>query len=229
MSSRGTAVGGVGSAWPQGKRATVGTKPVVAIDIDGTLGDFHGHFLRFAEQYLGRECGATVPYTGGSLARHMHTSKSMYRQVKLAYRQGGMKRSMPVYPYASELTVGLRKAGAEVWLCTTRPYLRLDNIDPDTRHWLRRNGIQYDGVIFGERKYRDLVGIVGLEAVVAVLEDLPEMVLHANDCGLPAYLRDQPYNRWPAFADWRGERLHDLEEASAMICDDIENWKKERA
>ena len=27
--------------------------PVVAIDIDGTLGDYHQHFIEFAEQWLG--------------------------------------------------------------------------------------------------------------------------------------------------------------------------------
>lgn len=212
-------------------RTLNGVKPVVALDIDGTLGDYHGHFLRFAAQYLGKPCGEDREYLGDGLFRHMGVSKETYRAVKLAYRQGGMKRSMPTYPYASQLTKDVRKAGAEVWLCTTRPYLRLDNIDPDTRHWTRRNGIQYDGVIFGERKYRDLVNIVGVPAVVAVLEDLPEMVLHANGCGLHVYLRDQPYNRPPMFegGTWHGERLHDLEEAAAMICNDIENWKKEQA
>ena len=28
-------------------------RPVVAIDIDGTLGDFHGHFIKFIVDYLG--------------------------------------------------------------------------------------------------------------------------------------------------------------------------------
>jgi hypothetical protein len=28
-------------------------KPLVAVDIDGTLGDYHTHFLNFAREYLG--------------------------------------------------------------------------------------------------------------------------------------------------------------------------------
>ncbi len=147
-------------------------RPVVALDIDGTLGSWHDHFLVFAGHYLDRSFSY---YTGEvSMAEHMRVSKTTYRKVKLAFRQGGLKRFMPVLPGASDLTRALRKGGAEVWICTTRPYLRLDNIDPDTRHWLRRNGIQYDGVIFGERKYQDLAKCVDRRRIVTALEDLPE-------------------------------------------------------
>lgn len=171
-------------------------KPIFAIDIDGTLGDYHGHFIRFAEGWLGRELPApSLINPGQPLYQHLHMSKATYRQCKLAYRQGGMKRSMPVYEHARELTVRLRKAGAEVYICTTRPYLRLDNIDPDTRHWLRRNGIQYDGVLFGEHKYRDLARYVGVDRIVGVLDDLPELCDQATSLGITALLRDQPYNK----------------------------------
>lgn len=173
-----------------------GNGPVVAIDIDGTLGDYHGHFLRFAESWYGKPMpSATKINPGIPLHRFMHTSKSTYRQCKLAYRQGGLKRSMPVYPGADQLCKEIRRTGAELWICTTRPYLRLDNIDPDTRHFLRRNHIQWDAVIYGENKYRDLARQVGAERVVAVLDDLPAMVEQAAGQKIPFILRDQPYNR----------------------------------
>jgi hypothetical protein len=101
-----------------------------------------------------------------------------------------------------------------VWICTTRPYLRLDNIDPDTREWLRRNKIQHDAVLWGSNKYRELVRIAGRERVVAVLDDLPEMAEQAASVGIaPVYLRDQPYNRhyssgvvrWAEFANVRND------------------------
>lgn len=177
-------------------RSSDGCRPVVALDIDGTLGDYHGHFLRFAEGYIGKPMPDPRDVNPGMpLHKHMRVSKTTYRQAKLAYRQGGMKRSMPVYPGARELTVALRKSGAEVWIATTRPYLRLDNIDPDTRHWLRRNKIQYDGVLWGEHKYRDLVKNVGLQRIVCVLDDLPAMCTQARSLGLTALIRDQPYNK----------------------------------
>lgn len=172
------------------------TRPVVALDIDGTLADYHGWFTRFASLWTGREMPGPNLNTGGiPLYRWLGMSKVNYRQCKLAYRQGGMKRSMPCYVGASELTRYIRRNGCQVWICTTRPYLRLDNIDPDTRHWLRRNRIQYDAVIFGDHKYRDLVKIVGAERVLMVVDDLPPMCEQALSLGLPTVIRDQPYNR----------------------------------
>lgn len=170
-------------------------KPVVALDIDGTLGDYHGHFLRFAEGWLGKPMPDPDNNTNGTpLYRLMKVSKSTYRECKLAYRQGGLKRSMPCYPGSAEAVRYIRKK-AEVWICTTRPYLRLDNIDPDTRHWLRRNGIQYDGVLYGHHKYRHLAKIVGADRVVLVVDDQPEL-LRTAPVGCVRAMRYQPYNMY---------------------------------
>lgn len=169
--------------------------PIIALDIDNTLGDYHAHFLHFAENWFGKAMphpGAINP--GLPLYKFMGVSKARYREAKLAYRQGGWKRWMPAYPGASELTQDLRAAGAEVWICTTRPYLRLDNIDPDTREWLRRNRIRYNAVLFGEHKYKELKRQAG-DRVVAVVDDLPEMLQAARQNGFDnLYMRSQPYN-----------------------------------
>lgn len=188
-------------------------KPIVALDIDGTLGDYHGHFLKFAEQWYGREMPDPTDINPGlPLHKFMGTSKSKYRECKLAYRQGGMKRSMPVYAGVAELTRYIRQTlKAEVWICTTRPYLRLDNIDPDTREWLRRNRIQYDGVIWGPNKYRDLVKKVGANRVVAALDDELRLVQQAVDVGIQnVYLKDQPYNR-SIIENSRGDQFSTVE------------------
>lgn len=170
-------------------------RPVFAFDVDGTLGDYHDHFIRFAEAWLGKEISNLGPYDGSvSLAKWCGISKSTYRKVKLAYRQGGMKRSMPVEYGADELTRTLRKRGAEVVICTTRPYLHLSNIEPDTVHWLKRNRIQYDNIIMGEHKYRDLAAMYGKNRVVMVLDDLPEMLTQASELGLPTVLRRADHN-----------------------------------
>lgn len=201
-----------------------GQRPVFALDIDGTLGDYHGHFLRFAEGWAGRKMPDPNDINPGlPLHQFMRMAKRTYRECKLAYRQGGLKRSMPAYPHARQLTVNLRALSAEVWICTTRPYLRLDNIDPDTRHWLRRHGIQYDGVLFGENKYRELLRRVPAGRVVAVLDDLYEMVLQASNLGLPAILRDQPYNRFEACQIF--DRAKDLVQAEELLTKELENWK----
>lgn len=205
-------------------------RPVFGVDIDGTLGEYHAHFLNFARGWLGRQM-PPVPYDGSvPLYRWMGVSKTTYRQVKLAYRRGGLKRCLPVYPMAAELTRGLRKRGAMVVICTTRPYLQLDNVEPDTREWLRRNRIQHDSILSGEHKYRELKNRYGVDRVVAVIEDLPEMVRQANACGFFALLPDKPYNRPPLLdgRDWNGLRVEDLHEAAAEAHVLLDHWEKER-
>lgn len=194
--------------------------PVLALDIDGTTGDYHGHFTRFAEMYIGRTLSPDwKPEYKGKFHKALGISKTKYRECKLAYRQGGMKRSMPVFLGAHELTVSMRKAGVQIWICTTRPYLRLDNIDPDTRHFFRRNGIQFDGVIYGERKYQDLVKIVGTHRVIGVLDDLPEQIESATRLGLPAVMRSGPHNEW-----WRVD--HPDQQCVATLYDAHRIFKK---
>jgi hypothetical protein len=200
-------------------------RPVVALDIDGTLGYYHEHFIRFAAMYLQRSISTPwIPSREGEkFYQHVGVSKATYRQIKLAYRQGAQKRSMPIVPGAADLTRAVRKAGAEVWVCTTRPYLRLDNIDPDTRFWLRYNSIQYDGVLFGESKYRQLAQLVGSERIVAVLDDEVEQVRKAETVGVPAWLIDREYNQGKTC-----QGMSSLEAASKNFVDLIQKWLEKR-
>lgn len=198
-------------------------KPVVALDIDGTLGDYHSHFLRFAEGWFGEKMPDPEEINPGErLHKFMGVTLKRYRECKLSYRQGGLKRSMPVYMHADAMTKVIRSLGAEIWICTTRPYLRLDNIDPDTQEWLRRNKIKYDAVLYGEDKYRELKRQAG-DRVASVIDDLPEMVREAAKLfpSLVPILRTQPYN---VHLDWP-RRAGGLFTAMGLISEDIERWK----
>lgn len=211
-------------------------KPIVALDIDGTLGDYHSHFLWFAENYLGKPMPHPEEINPGlRLHKFMGVTLRAYREAKLAYRQGGIKRWMPCYDGASELTRALRRVGAEVWICTTRPYLRLDNIDPDTREWLRRNRIQYDAILYGDDKYRELKRQAG-RRVAAVLEDLPELWTEARRLFPNAFvaLRDQPYNRgeesFPEprrFLPWWTDSITNMWMAQEVLLIAVREWREE--
>jgi hypothetical protein len=210
-------------------------RPVVALDIDGTLGDYHKHFLWFAEMWIGIPMPSPLDINPGlRLSEFMNVPHSLYRECKLAYRQGGLKRFMPAYPYAAELTHNIRATGAQVWICTTRPYLRLDNIDPDTREWLRRYDIKYDAVIFEGisyedgthqvTKYEELVRQIGVNRIVAATDDLPEQTADAFKQGIRrVYLRDQPYNRHD---NVRGLRVTSLQDLWFNVRKDIQDWKE---
>lgn len=207
-------------------------RPIVGVDIDGTLGDYHAHFLWFAEKWFGRSFPPPEEVNPGlRLSTFMGIPHHEYRECKLAYRQGGLKRFMPCYEGAADLTHYIHANGADVWICTSRPYLRLDNIDPDTREWLRRNNIEYDAVIWdsipdGDQtcgKYTDLVTQVGLSRIIAVVDDLPEQTADAERLEIPnIYIRDQPYNREPHV---RGDRVKNLGELWACLEIDIDMWR----
>lgn len=193
------------------------------MDIDGTAGYFHEHFIRFAAMYLQRQI--SLPWTGEKpFWQHLGVSKLTYRQIKLCYRQGAIKRSMPVVLGAPGFTRAVRRAGAELWVCTTRPYLRLDNIDPDTRFWLRHNGFQHDGVLFGESKYRDLAQLVGSHRVVGVLDDDPEQIERAKAMNLNAFLMNREYNQNVTDSI----RFPSMEVATKYFLTLVRKWKEER-
>lgn len=205
-------------------------KPVVSLDLDGTLGDYHGHFLRFAEGWFGRPMPDAFKINPQlKLWEFMEVPHAKYQQCKLAYRSGGMKRTMPAYPGVEELTWNIQHAGAEVWICTTRPFQRMDNIDPDTQEWLRRNDIHYDALLFDTlegkgSKYDELKRQAG-DRVASILEDLPELIEHAYSlrimgCQEPIMM-EQPYNvtdPWPV-------KVRTMDEAWIKIEHQIKVWR----
>jgi len=192
------------------------------------MGMYHQHFLEFASNYLNQQ--VKDHYVGNQpfkewFCTNYRCTADVWHDIKLAYRQGGLKRTMPVYPEAKELCRGIQAAGAELWVTTTRPYIRHDNIDPDTREWLRRNYIPYDYLIYDGHKYRKLAQLVGPERVCAVLDDLHEEVLEAEQVfGIRVpILRKQSYNR---ATGWYTEASN-LAMAGRFINERIKRWRKE--
>lgn len=209
--------------------------PVVALDIDGTMGDFHTHFLKFAVQYLKGTVPTSVPvdeYDGSVQMRNwfchrFRVTEDVWRDIKLAYRQSGLKRSMPVRTWAAPLTYNLRDLGVEVWVTTTRPYLRMDNIDPDTRFWLDNNHINFDHLLYDEDKYGQLMARVGIGRVVAVLDDLPEDIRRAaNLFGLEAcllYRAQHNQSFWESFP--HRQIVHEGRTVTTEITRRVSEWR----
>ena len=197
-------------------------RPIVAVDIDGTLAKYHEPFEQFCHKYWGRLNPRPEPYDGfGDFEKYLGLSREEYRQAKLAYRQSGAKRWAPMYHDAFNFTRSLKNLGVEVWAATTRPWQRLDNIDPDTREWLARNNVPIDGLLFGDDKYLQLVTAVDRERILMVVDDQISQILIAEEFGLPVWQVDREHNRhqavrWPV----RGS----LADALAVIKERKEGW-----
>jgi hypothetical protein len=201
--------------------------PVVAVDLDGTLGDWHYHFQLFAEEWLGRTQVGLRTYSGGEPYRDWFTREyeidlTTFRAVKLAFRQGGIKRSMPAFEHAYTTMTSLSRL-AEVWVITTRPAYRYDRVDPDTVEWLRRHRIPYDGLLFDENKVYELYQRVDAGRVVAVLDDEPT-VLEQVVRGTPILMRSH-YN---LDAEWAGNEVGTLLQAWDQMNRLLLEWNEAR-
>jgi hypothetical protein len=206
---------------PEGCRVKPGA-PVIGVDVDGTLGAYHEHFVWFASMYLEREL--TCDW-GSNVGCEFHDALGLdldvYRQIKLAYRQGGMKRIMPTLAngdvrYAIQ---SVREAGIAVWIATTRPWLRLDNVDPDTRYWLRTRVGRVDGLVFGEEKYLDLIDLVG-DRILGVIDDLPEHIEEADRLGIRSVLMRGQHNE-----AWASKTGHQSIDRVSQIPDTAIHWR----
>lgn len=180
-------------------------RPVVAVDIDGTVSEYHTHLLKFIAAYYNfsqrdirvmtdTDNGLASWDGSGNFEDWLDLSREEYREAKLAFRQGGFKRWSPIFKEAPGVIDMLHALGVEVWFTTTRPWQRLDNVDPDTREWLDRHNLQYEGLLYDEDKYARLIDIVGRDRIVGVIDDLPEMFDRGKELGLPVFQVERNHN-----------------------------------
>lgn len=208
-------------------------KPVVAVDIDGTVAEYHAHLLRFIFRYYDIspihenelfDGNGFCEWDGsGEFENFIGISREEYREAKLAFRQGGMKRTMPCFKEANLMVECFHDLGCEVWFTTTRPWQRLDNVDPDTREWLRRWNFQYEGLLYDEDKYGKLVEIVGAKRIVGVIDDLPEMYDRAQELELPVYQPHRNHNSHVSQARPVGGTLAG---AIGWVGRNVEEWRQ---
>lgn len=129
---------------------------------------------------------------------------------------------MPRYEGATEIALELNGDGIEVWITTTRPYMRFDSTDPDTREWLQRNGISYEGLIYDDDKYARLLDIVGKRRVIGVVEDLPEQYDRAEALGLAPIMVARNHN----VNSRRSTVAGSLYVAARMLRDRAKGWRE---
>lgn len=203
--------------------------PVIAIDIDGTLGDYHKSFVEFAAQWLNKWPDCMYDYKGSIPHRQFfcacfNVDETTFRAIKLAYRQGGMKRLMPVYPGAVEFMKQANRKGCEIWITTTRPWERFDRIDPDSRHWLEKHDIPFHVLMYDEDKIDQLYRRVDWRRVVMVLDDQRDVLERAAALigpGVPIMMKGQHNLQ----SGWWGRKVDGFRAAGALLDVLINNWE----
>lgn len=173
-------------------------------DIDGSVGRYHPDLTVFVREYWNLPAqaqSAGFMWDGeGNFEDALGITQEQYREAKLAFRQGGGKRFMGLYEDgALAMLWALKTKGCEIWYATSRPWNRLDNVDPDTKFWLGRHEFPIDGIIFDDQdKYGRLVNDhIDKSRIVGVIEDLPEQYDRADELGLPVYQIARQHNSGP--------------------------------
>lgn len=211
-------------------------RPIAAWDIDGTMGKYHEQFVDFLQDYFDRHFKSD--WDGkGNWEDFLGISREQYREAKLAYRQGGFHRWMPVHQGMNTVVNAMRAADVEVWVTTTRPYLRHDSVDPDTREWLLRNSFPFEHLLYDEDKYAKLASIVDPSRVIAVVDDIPSQYLAAqHELGTQVPILVDRYHNLA----WREEEKHcafpslvkhlpTLGSAAAEVVARAQEWREQHA
>jgi hypothetical protein len=174
---------------------------VVALDIDGVLGDWPFCFYQFIEsQHPGEMIfrrgsgGEPIDESTQNPYEALANNPLQIHEWKDEYRQSGAKRSLPVVEGAVAFTKELRRLGLHVVLLTARPYKMYCRIFADTMHWLDSNGFAYDAILWGEDKEARLAEEFTAGSVAAFVDDNPLNVDRVRASGFNAYLLERPYN-----------------------------------
>lgn len=123
---------------------------VVAIDIDGVLGEYPYWFLKFIFDKTGYNLNSLY-----EAKAQFGTIK--YEELKSSYRQSGYKATMPASKNASEFTHLLHKKGYKVIILTARPYKEYYTIYPDTLNFLKNNEIYFDAIVWDKEKHLKII------------------------------------------------------------------------
>lgn len=135
---------------------------VIAIDIDGVLGQYPYWFIKFVNDSLNEDF-ATLKELNETLGTEM------YEDMKDKYRQSGIKSKMPTNDGASTVTNYLKVLGFKIVIITSRPYEKYSRIYPDTLEFLKYNNIYFDAILWDKEKH--LTIIKEFPNLVALVED----------------------------------------------------------
>jgi uncharacterized HAD superfamily protein/NTP pyrophosphatase (non-canonical NTP hydrolase) len=166
---------------------------IAGIDIDGVLGDYPRSFVEFINEQL----GTTYDYrtvksydVGAALGLPPEVSASL----KHMYRETGQKRFIPVIEGAKQFLDELKYMGYIVVLLTSRPYQQYKRIYGDTQYWLAEGKLQYDAILWDERKGERLIQEFGRDKVEFFVDDVGNFANGISDAGMKCYLINKPYN-----------------------------------
>lgn len=109
------------------------------------------------------------------------------------YRCGGF-RDVPMIDGAREALAEFRAAGYKIVIITARPHWQYKRLYADTIHWLKKNGIEHDLLLFNKDKAEALYEHIHPATPAWFIEDRDKHAMELVNIGINVLLLDYKYN-----------------------------------
>jgi hypothetical protein len=171
----------------------------VIVDIDNVLCDYIGGICDWLpSQFVTRDDHPSpalldrierIRKQGSYInAKALEIPEDAWQNLKHAFRTGGHKRRLPVFPDAKDFLMRCQDAGYRIVLLTSRPIDRYQNIFTDTILWLNDNNLPFDFVWWSVDKAERILMEDGLrEKVMFAVDDDARFVDQFARAGIPTY------------------------------------------
>ena len=159
---------------------------VCGVDIDGVLNYYPDTWVQFVNDKTGSHF-ATLTEVKATL------SYKSYKDLKYEYRECGIKAELEVRAGAKELLDELKRRSYRTMILTSRPFDEHISLFKQTVSWLDKNQLQYDGIIFGENKYVEI--LTQVPNLRFFIDDHRYHAMQVSKWGYPAFLVNTIYNQ----------------------------------
>lgn len=123
---------------------------VCAIDLDGVLNHYPDTWVEYLNGTLGTN------FKDLNEAKESISYKK-YKDLKWVYRESGIKSLLKPRAGAKETMEALKAQGYQILILTSRPFTQHKSLFKQTVDWLIECGFPYDGLIFSEEKYVEVI------------------------------------------------------------------------
>lgn len=155
-------------------------KQIVICDIDGCLNYYPDTFLYWVDSRFGihkKDINSLKSFLGNK----------KYEKLKYEYRICGVKRYLALREEAADTLREIKRSGKKIWILTTRPTFL--PVKSDTEHWLKKNKVIYDKLIFIEKERKKNYIEKWKEKICFIVDDCVDFAIYSvKQLKIPVFL-----------------------------------------
>lgn len=162
------------------------SEKVCVFDIDGVLNYYPKTWVDFVNEETGSN------FESLNIMKD-NLSYRQYKALKEKYRISGVKENLDIRFRAKEAIDGLRELGYKIIIISARPVTKYSTLYKQTVNWLTKNGIEFDNLIFSERKQFEVIKYY--PEMSFMVEDNRMLANIIASLGFKVFLMDNKYNQ----------------------------------